>query len=297
MIDSSIFDTVFFNPERYRGDGAKTIHGDCWFYTEFCNILKIKGVSHQNECVKVPPTINRKQVLDINTSAFKYDERLKGVELSHGIENIKSKAFYGCKNLLYVKIPASVVDIAPDAFLSCCGIERFDVDIYNQRYKSDAGMLLTKDGTTLIQGIKGNVIVPNGVERINARAFQDGKGLRSVTIPSSVKYVGDFAFSGCCNLTNIVFPCNVKRIGDYAFSSCSELTVATIPDLKNCEVGKGIYHGCYNLREIRFPRSCIENQNEIILQCIGECSPNLEISYYNATSINRNQTPSVTIDW
>lgn len=293
---SSIFDTVFFRPERFRGEGAKTIKGDSWFYEEICNIVEIRGANHQDEFIKIPSTINKKHVADINEKAFIYDGRLKGLELSHGIERIKSQAFYGCENLIYVKIPASVVDIAPDAFLCCSGLEQFDVDIYNQRYKSDAGMLLTKDGTTLIRGINGNVIIPNGVEHINARAFQKCDKLRSVTIPLSVTHIGDFAFSDCCNLTTMILPYNVNSIGDYAFSGCYNLTIATIPDINNCTIGKRIYSGCYDLQEIRFPSSCAGNQQEIIMQCIGECSPNLEISYYDPP-YNRQQTPSVTIDW
>ena len=43
----------------------------------------------------------------------------EAVIIPDGCVSIGSRAFAGCENLLYVKIPASVTDIAPDAFDGC----------------------------------------------------------------------------------------------------------------------------------------------------------------------------------
>ena len=58
-----------------------------------------------------------------------------------------------------------------------------EVSSGNAKYSSENGLLLSKDGTTLIAGVNGNV-----------------------TIPDSVTKIADYAFSGCTNLTSVTIP-------------------------------------------------------------------------------------------
>lgn len=63
----------------------------------------------------------------------------------------------------------------------------------------------------------GEVIIPEGIEKIEAEAFKDNKLVRKVVMPNTVTEIGDNAFSGCINLEDIEFSENLKTIGENAF--------------------------------------------------------------------------------
>ena len=114
-------------------------------------------------------------------------------------------------------------------------------------------MLLSKDGKTLVQGVNGDVVIPNGVTSVGEGAFSGCSNLTSVTIDSnSISYgvfknctvlnsinigsstttINDFMFADCTSLTSVTIPDSVTNIGDYAFSSCTGLT--------SCTIGSGV---------------------------------------------------------
>ena len=79
----------------------------------------------------------------------------------------------------------------------------------------------------------GDVTIPatvtyNGttytVTNIAAYAFNDCRGLMSVTIPNTVRTIGYRAFDDCGALTSIVIPSSVTFIGEWAFRYCAGLT-------------------------------------------------------------------------
>ena len=166
----SIFGMSLLHPERK--EGAKTINGETWFYRVIDDgSLEITGGTHHNEHRTIPAKLNGKSVVWIGKWAFKDDKILTGIEISQGIVTINDLAFSGCERLAMVTIPASVVRIDPHAFLGCCALEKFVVDSVNEAYKSDSGVLLTKDGRILQQGVNGNVRIPDRVEIIREHAL------------------------------------------------------------------------------------------------------------------------------
>jgi len=73
-----------------------------------------------------------------------------------------------------------------------------------------------------------SVVIPEGVQRIGARAFNDCYALTSVTIPGSIKVLDTRAFNQCYELAGITLPNGLSIIGSYAFSSCP-LNSITVP--------------------------------------------------------------------
>jgi hypothetical protein len=69
-----------------------------------------------------------------------------------------------------------------------------------------------------------DLIIPDGVETINALAFLGCNSIVSVTIPNSVTSIKYGAFSSCYNLSDVTISDNVKEIGFGAFLGCSKLT-------------------------------------------------------------------------
>ena len=94
-----------------------------------------------------------------------------------------------------------MTSIGDKAFSRCSGLVAISVSKDNDKYSSGNGLLLSKDGGTLIQGVNGDVTIPSTVINICDRAFADCSGLAHVAIPDSVTHIGDGAFYGCSGLT------------------------------------------------------------------------------------------------
>lgn len=129
-------------------------------------------------------------------------------------------------------------------------------------------------------GKEKDVIIHEGVLRIEAGAFKDNKDIVSVYLPKSLIYIGDEAFSGCTSLTKVSFAANkldntgkaafkgctalesvslygIKFIGDEAFKDCTSLRTVIVGD--GCEeVGFWAFANCTSLESVVLPDSIIE---------------------------------------
>ncbi|WP_143440848.1 leucine-rich repeat domain-containing protein, partial [Klebsiella pneumoniae] len=123
----------------------------------------------------------------------------------------------------------------------CSGLTGITVESGNLYYSSVDGMLLSKDGTVLIQcpgGKTGSLVIPEGVTSIGDYAFSWCYGLDgTLTLPSTLESIGVYAFDGCDGLNgNLVSPQGVTSIGNQAFEGCSGLASVTFkghaPELK-----------------------------------------------------------------
>ena len=70
----------------------------------------------------------------------------------------------------------------------------------NPSYQAVAGLLLTKDGKTLVAGVNGDVVIPTSVVNISPYAFSGRSRLTSVTIPDNITTIGQSTFYGCSGL-------------------------------------------------------------------------------------------------
>ncbi|MCR5517381.1 MAG: leucine-rich repeat protein [Lachnospiraceae bacterium] len=88
------------------------------------------------------------------------------------------------------------------------------------------------DGGTLVkyEGKGGDVVIPDGVTRIEEHAFLNCSELKSLTIPKSVTYIDATAFSGCNNLTSITLSEGISEVDPRFFSKCFALTAIYVSD-------------------------------------------------------------------
>jgi len=95
-----------------------------------------------------------------------------------------------------------------------------------------------------------NVIIGNGITRIQRFTFNYCYSLTSFTIPNSVTSIETSAFWRCSGLTNLVIGSGVKTIESTAFDDCSGLTSITFPS-SITNLGSA-FDGCDNLQQVYF---------------------------------------------
>ena len=135
-------------------------------------------------------------VTHIGSSAFRSCSSLTNVAIPNSITSIEPSTFYDCNGLTSVTIP----DSGSNAFYNCCSMEAFSVSGGNPAYKAVSGLLLTKDGKTLLCGVNGDVRIPDGVTDLSTYAFLNCSELTSIVIPESVLCLPTTAFDGCNKL-------------------------------------------------------------------------------------------------
>ena len=144
----------------------------------------------------------------------------------------------------------------------------------------------------------GSIVIPEEVTYMNRtrkvtsigyRAFENCRGLTSVTIPSSVTSIGSYAFYGCSGLTSITIPNSVTSIGGDAFFGCDGLKKVIVNDIAAwCSITFG---GYYN-NPLSYANHLYSDEDTEITDLI---IPNSVTSIGNYAFINCRGLTSVTI--
>ena len=176
---------------------------------------------------------------------------------TYSVTAIASNAFSECKDLTSIAIPSSINQMGNNAFYGCSGLSKVIVSNLaawcsfafpnvwsNPLYYAHH---LYSDNNTEIT----NLVIPNSVKSIAARAFCDCTGLTSVTFGSNVTSIGSAAFIRCTGLSTITIPNNVKTIGNNAFESCSGLTSLPMGSGLTT-IGNEAFNGCSALASVTF---------------------------------------------
>ena len=164
--------------------------------------------------------------------------------------------FSDLRDLRTVKLPASLVTIAPNMFYFCTGLESLELDPENPSYTVEDDVLFNKEKTRLIQYPLGKkdttYAAPDGVEVIGAKAFcelqyleeltlpdtvrtverqvfEEAKSLRKVDLGNSVEFIDECAFFRADNIPAITIPGSVKHIGNWAFGFRPDFTDVYYP--------------------------------------------------------------------
>jgi hypothetical protein len=133
-------------------------------------------------------------------------EELQGrLVVPNDVDIIGRAAFCNCSGLTEVVIGNATTEIGERAFQGCSGLMSIIVLGDNPAYKSENGLLLSRDGKSLVQGVNGNVMIPNSVTNIASYAFYGCTNLTSIAMTDSVTGIGSYAFYGCGGLDSVTF--------------------------------------------------------------------------------------------
>ena len=171
-------------------------------------------------------------VTEIGDSAFDGHEDITSVTIPSSVLKIGDGAFFGCTNIKRLSLLGTVEKIGEGAFSLCDGL------------KDEKGFVIVQD---ILFGASAdeNVVLPDGIKRIDVGLFMEAGWVKSVVIPNGVIEIGREAFENC-GLTNVVLPDSVKSIETAAFWGCVDMTSIVIPASVTM-MAEDVFNYCTNL--------------------------------------------------
>ena len=115
------------------------------------------------------------------------------------------------------------------------------------------------------------VVLPEGVQILEADAFHNCIALKNVTLPSTLTHIKggwyEGAFQGCESLLSINFPENLVEIGRYAFSGTGLIEVDLSKTVKLTSVGSDTFKDCKNLKKVTLGPALVAVGQEMFYNC------------------------------
>lgn len=168
-----------------------------------------------NQHIIVPEAIgNGIPVVAVADKAFFRCRRIKSVTLPASVKLIGNSAFAWCTNLKCVEM-FGVVEIGERAFMGC--------DLLKNVFLSEFLERLGEKAFAYCPAVT-ELYLPNSLERIAASAFEGCRSLKSVALPRTLRIIENGVFYACTSLENINVPQKLEYIDEYAFAYCSSLS-------------------------------------------------------------------------
>lgn len=98
-----------------------------------------------------------------------------------------------------------------------------------------------------------SVVIPDGVKTIRDEAFKTCTALEHVEIAGSVQNIFSEVFKNCSKLQTVEFKDGIKALGSSMFEKCTNLTSVVLPNSIE-SIGWGTFNGCSSLSEITLPQ-------------------------------------------
>lgn len=238
------------------------------------------GDACQLESISIPKYHLGKPVQSIANQGFMNCSEVTEINLPETLKKILNGAFM-YTSLTSIFIPSSVEFFGLAVFRFTNQLEEIIVDSNSLSFKSQDGVLFSKDGLTLVRypsaKIDTEYVIDHTVEIIGSDAFSSSHNLTSVLIGNSVHTIQDHAFYNCQGLASIVIPNNVTTVEIYIFRDC--VSLATV------QLGTGIpmissymFDGCVSLTSIIIPYQVLSIAYGAFFDCIRLTSVHLKRS-------------------
>lgn len=160
----------------------------------------------------------------IGQGLFANCDNLVEVKLPMDATTLEKDAFTNCTALTKIEIPASVASILPSS--GCHALQDIEVSEANASYKSQDGVLLNANGTSIVwfpMSKQGSYSLPSTITSIGDYAFK-GCSIETFILPDNMKVLGQGAFMDS-KVREVKLPANLKRIPTSTFQGCTQLKV------------------------------------------------------------------------
>lgn len=155
---------------------------------------------------------------------------------TYSVTAIGENAFFNCRNLTKVTLPATITEIEPQGFAFCSGI------------------------TT--------IKMSPAITAIGKGAFYNCSALTSIEIPPAVASIGEAAFLYCMALQEINMPASVTTVGKMAFSFCNGLETVHISE-SLAVIPTAMLAYCGQIKKVNIPASVTRIDTMAFYGCAG----------------------------
>lgn len=209
----------------------------------------------------------------VTTGLFSNCKNLHYISLPFTAVEIQRESFEGCQNLHNIIIPAKVKTLLPSS--GCAALESIGVSEANQYYTSIDGVLYNKDVTEILwfpEGKTGEYSLPESITYIKENAFR-GTKITSIRLPDTLKEIARGAFSKSA-IAEIYLPVNMTNVSEGLFQDCETLRIVHFGEATQF-FGNYVFDGC-PLEHLYLPASVppyvstnsFSNNPEIFKNCI-----------------------------
>ncbi len=203
------FESRFSNPMCY---GAEFFYGDNQTIGETLTVpdgvKKIGDYAFISRSSLLEVIIPR-SVTTIGAESISYNDNLFSVNLPSSIETMDENYITECNYLMTINFEGTLAD--------WCRVGHVPVS-YSYIYLYVGGELVT-----------GDIVIPEGVEKISSYAFNFRDDITSVTFPSTLRVIEHSAFRRNSSLRTVTLPAGLETVESAAFINCSALKSAYIP--------------------------------------------------------------------
>lgn len=127
-------------------------------------------------------------VMEIGAYAFGQCENLSDCNIPQNVKVLEDFVFYQCEKLDNVKLPVQLVEICDGAFAYCGSLKNVNLQ--------DTNVARIGENAFLKTGIV-EVVMPESLHTLGARAFEDCSGLIYVSLPKELNEIEEKAFLDC----------------------------------------------------------------------------------------------------
>ena len=137
------------------------------------------------------------------------DELITELVVPEAVTEINNYAFSNCKGFTSITIHNNVKSIGSGAFSGCSNLKEVHItDLVawcNIDFKNEsANPVYPAKNLYLNDELITELVVPDGITKINNYAFYNCSGLTNIEIPNSVTSIGGSAFKECRNLKEVI---------------------------------------------------------------------------------------------
>ncbi len=217
-----------------------------WVYTEDKELI-IYGQGAMCDYMNLEEDDVNNEDLPDNKSSF-HKMQIEKIIIKEGVTHVGANAF-DCFGVYYqdeveIMMADSVTSLGEAAFANMRYVKSIEL--------SSNIKVIPKD--CFAYNAAYEIVIHDGIERIEEYAFSNTSNLKEITIPDSVNYIGKWAFFGCSNLENITLPEGLTVIEEALFYHCYNLKECNIPSTV-VEIKDSVFADCRSLTEIVIPEN------------------------------------------
>ncbi|MCD8205746.1 MAG: leucine-rich repeat domain-containing protein [Clostridia bacterium] len=260
----SALSEVYYDAEKLKGESRSTTFALAGMETEGLTLTMGKHAREVPAGLFFSLEPEPGEEGDADTGTEEFGAKLKKVVFEDGSKctAIGEGAFFGCKGLVEMMLPDTVMYVGALAFYDCTTLKKIslpqEVTYIGEWAFRNTGLEsvdLPGSISCIPEGVFSScaclksVKLPKGLSEIGRRAFMDCACLETCDIPDGVAGIGALAFHGCSSLKKVDFPESLFEIGFEAFRGCSGIEEVYIPE-DVVSVGYGAFRECENLSEV-----------------------------------------------